>query len=86
MAGYVIHLAVAQEYIKKYPQYIKDYNNFIEGVIYPDSVSDKSLTHYGPKSSQVHLDKYFKERDILTDFDKGYFYILLLITCFITSF
>ena len=39
MAGYVIHLAVAETYRRKYPEDIQDYNQFIEGVIFPDSVS-----------------------------------------------
>ncbi len=86
MAGYVIRLAVAEEFIRKHPNYIKDYNSFIDGIIYPDNVSDKSLTHYGPLSSQVHLDKYFEERDILTDFDKGYFLHLVTDYLFYNKF
>lgn len=41
-------------------------------MIYPDSVTDKSLTHYGPKSSQVNLKNFFADKDINTDFNKGY--------------
>ncbi len=72
MAGYVIHLAVGEEYIRKYPNEINNYEDFIEGVIYPDSVTDKSLTHYGPTSSQVNLKRFFADKDINTDFNKGY--------------
>lgn len=72
MAGYVIHLAVGEEYIRKHPNEINNYEDFIEGVIYPDSVTDKSLTHYGPTSSQVNLKRFFKDKDINTDFNKGY--------------
>lgn len=72
MAGYVIHLAVGEEYIRKHPNEINNYEDFIEGVIYPDSVTDKSLTHYGPKSSQVNLKNFFADKDINTDFNKGY--------------
>ena len=43
MAGYVIHLAVGEEYLRNYPNEIKNYNDFIEGIIYPDSVTDKSF-------------------------------------------
>ena len=46
MAGYVIHLAVGEEFIRNFPNEIKNYEEFIEGIIYPDSVSDKSITHY----------------------------------------
>ena len=55
MAGYVIHLAVGEEYLRIHPGDINDYNEFIEGIIYPDSVTDKSLTHYGEKSSKSNL-------------------------------
>ena len=55
MAGYVIHIAVAQEYLRKNKKINENYDEFIKGVIYPDSVQDKSLTHYGAKSSKVVL-------------------------------
>lgn len=77
MAGYVIHLAVAEEYIKKHENEIKDYNQFVNGVIYPDSVSDKSLTHYGPKSSKVHLKKFLENNSLESDYNKGYFIHLI---------
>ena len=77
MAGYVIHLAVAEEYIKNYPKDIDDYKEFIEGVIYPDSVKDKSLTHYGTKSSKPNLKLLFEDKDINNSFNKGYFLHLL---------
>ncbi len=73
MAGYVIHLAVGEEYLRNFPNEIINYEKFIEGIIYPDTVSEKSLTHYGPKSSQVHLNEFFSDRDLDNDFNKGYF-------------
>ena len=73
MAGYVIHLAVAEEYKKNYPSDIDNYEKFINGIKYPDSVKDKSLTHFGPKSSKVNLKAFFTEKDILDSFNKGYF-------------
>ena len=33
MAGYVIHVAIGQEYIKKHKNHKEDYNEFINGVI-----------------------------------------------------
>ena len=81
MAGYVIHLAVAEQYIKNFPKDIDNYNDFIEGVIYPDSVSDKSLTHYGTKSSKPNLKAFLDEKEIDNCFNKGYF--LHLITDYI---
>ena len=70
MAGYVIHLAVAEEYLKKHSD-IKE--EFIEGVIYPDSVPDKSLTHYGSKSSKVILKDFLKENKLEDSYKRGYF-------------
>ncbi len=81
MAGYVIHLAVAESYIKKHEDDIKDYNRFIEGVIFPDSVSDKSITHYGEKSSKTDLKAFLEDNKIDNDYNKGYF--LHLITDYI---
>ncbi len=81
MAGYIIHLAVAEAYIRKHSEDIKDYNKFIEGVIFPDSVSDKSITHYGEKSSKVNLNLFLEKNDITDDYNKGYF--LHLVTDYI---
>lgn len=81
MPGFVIHLAVANEYIRKNKNAIKDKEQFILGTMTPDFVADKSETHYGPQSSQTSLRKYLEENEINTDFDKGYF--LHLITDFI---
>ena len=77
MAGYVIHLAVGEEHLRNFPDEIKNHEEFIEGIIFPDSVTDKSLTHYGPKSSKVNLRAFFEEKDIDTDFNKGYFVHIL---------
>ncbi len=73
MAGYVIHLAVAQEYLRKHSNIKENYEEFIEGVIYPDSVSDKSLTHYGSKSSKVILKDFLKENKLDDSYKRGYF-------------
>ena len=73
MAGYVIHLAVAEEYLKKHSDIKENYKEFIEGVIYPDSVPDKSLTHYGSKSSKVILKDFLKENKLEDSYKRGYF-------------
>lgn len=36
MPGYVIHLATANEYMKKHPNEIKNKNGFLLGTISPD--------------------------------------------------
>ena len=77
MPGYVIHLAVAEEYLRKHNEVQEDYNDFIEGVIYPDSVKDKSLTHYGKGSSEANLYKFLEENVLENSFKRGYFLHLL---------
>lgn len=86
MAGYVIHLAVAEEYRRKYPEDIDNYDKFIEGVIFPDEAVDKALTHYGPKSSKVNLKAFFEDRDIKDSFNKGYFLHLVTDYLFYNKF
>lgn len=81
MPGFVIHLAVANEYMRKHKNEIKEKDEFILGTMTPDFVKDKSETHYGPQSSQTSLRKYLESNEINSDFDKGYF--LHLITDFI---
>lgn len=71
MPGYVIHLAIAQEYLKKHKkEYSKD---FIKGNIFPDFTDDKSKTHYGKSPAYTSLEKYLSQNNLETDFDKGYF-------------
>ena len=77
MPGYVIHLAVAKQYLKKHENKKEDYNEFIEGVIFPDSVKDKSETHYGAKSSVSNLYEFLKVNKVDTSFNRGYFLHLL---------
>lgn len=77
MPGYVIHLAVAEEYLRNHKDKSEEYNEFIKGVIYPDRVNDKSLTHYGEKSSKSNLFNFLKENNIDTSFMRGYFLHLL---------
>lgn len=81
MPGFVIHLAVANEYIRKNKNDIKEEDKFLDGVIAPDFTNNKSQTHYGEKSSKTNLRKYLEENEIKTDFDKGYF--LHLVTDYI---
>lgn len=76
MAGYVIHIAVAEIYLQKHKNK-EEHNEFIDGIIYPDSVKDKSETHYGEKSSKANLYKFLSENNIDTSFNRGYFLHLL---------
>lgn len=75
MPGYVIHLSVAEEYLRKHTEQKEDYNDFIEGVIFPDSVKDKSLTHYGTSSSTVNLYNFLNDKGVEEALIGGIFYI-----------
>lgn len=76
MAGYTIHVAVANEYIRK-NNIVENKDEIIRGVIAPDSVKNKSLTHYGVYSSRPNLKKYLNEKAVKNNYDKGYFLHLL---------
>lgn len=76
MPGYVIHLAVGEEYIRKHKKK-EEYNEFIKGIIFPDSVRDKSETHYGESSSKTNLYDFLKDVKVDTSFNRGYFLHLL---------
>lgn len=75
MAGYVIHLVVAEEYLKLHPE--EQYEEFIHGVIFPDSVTQKSITHYGKSSAYTNLSEFLKENNIDNSYKRGYFLHLL---------
>ena len=77
MPGYVIHLAVAEEYLRKHKIKNEKYDEFIDGVIYPDMVKDKSITHYGEKSSKTNLYKFLQENKLDSSFKRGYFLHLI---------
>jgi len=77
MASYVIHIVVAEEYLRKNKVPKENHDEFIEGVIYPDSVTDKSQTHYGKNSSETNLLEFLQANEITTSFNRGYFLHLL---------
>lgn len=76
MPGYVIHLSIAEEYLRKHKNN-ENYSEFIEGVIFPDGVKDKSETHFGNGSSHSNLFEFLKENKINNSFNRGYFLHLL---------
>lgn len=77
MPGYVIHLAVAEEYLRKHKNKGEEYEEFIKGVIYPDSIVPKSKTHYGKESSLSNVFEFLKVNKINNSFNRGYFLHLL---------
>lgn len=71
MPGFVIHIAVGKEYIKKHVNEIKNKEKFYEGILAPDLISltdknvSKSETHYGRwgnKELDIHLKEFYKTK------------------------
>lgn len=71
MPGYVIHIAIAQEYLKKHKKNFSQ--DFILGSVDPDFTSDKSKSHYGKSPAYTNLANFLKSNKIDSDFKEGYF-------------
>lgn len=76
MAGYVIHIAVAQEYLKKHKNN-ENYDEFIKGSISPDLIEIKSKTHYGKSPAYTNLKNFLSKNTIDTSYKKGFFLHLI---------
>ena len=75
MPGYVMHVAIAQEYLrKKRKEYSKD---FINGTIAPDITENKAETHYGKSPAYTNLKNFLSKNVLDTDFMRGYFLHLI---------
>ena len=88
MPGFVIHIAIGKEYIKKHKNEVKNTEEFFKGILAPDLISllnkniSKDITHYGKWNFidlEIHLDKFLKDEnvDLSKDYWKGYFIHLL---------
>lgn len=77
MPGYVIHVAIAQEYIKKHQNHKEDYMDFINGSIEPDLVKPKSESHYGKSPSYTNLKNFLYSNNIDNSFNRGKFLHLI---------
>lgn len=94
MASYVIHLAIAELYLKKHSN--ENYKEFIDGTIDVDDVQDKVKSHYTGNTDKsnlkaflgqkVILSEYVKTNCIETSYDKGYFLHLLTDYYFYNSY
>lgn len=60
MPGFVIHLAMAKEYLKRHKEDGEDEEKFYRGVIAPDLLK-KPESHYGPSTSEPDFERYAKE-------------------------
>ena len=72
MPGYVVHIAIAQEYLKKHCDK-EQKEEFINGVIAPDLEEVKSKTHYGKSPAYTNLLEFLKSNEIESSFKRGYF-------------
>ena len=71
MPGYVVHIAIAQEYLRKHN--LKYSEQFIIGSIAPDFTNTKSKTHYGKSPAYTNLKKFLLINSINTNYNKGFF-------------
>lgn len=76
MPGYVIHIAIANEYIKKHTKRENE-KEFINGVIAPDLTDTKSKTHYGKSPAYTGLKGFLENNKIKDSFNRGCFLHLI---------
>lgn len=96
MPGFNIHLAIGKRYIEKQKNIIKNENSFYNGLVAPDLVTDKKVSHYTAETNtsnlekylqgKVRLDLYLKENKVETDFEKGVFLHLFTDYLFFNDF
>lgn len=96
MPGFNIHLAIGKRYIEKQKNIIKNENSFYNGLVAPDLVTDKKVSHYTAETNtsnlekylqgKVRLDLYLKDNKVETDFEKGVFLHLLTDYLFFNEF
>ncbi len=94
MPSHQIHLAIAKKYIEKHE--VEDKEAFIEGSIAPDFVKPKEISHYTIPSSKedlyehlkakVDLNRFLRENEIKTDYDKAVLLHLMTDRIFFTEF
>lgn len=83
MPGFVIHLAVAKQYLEYHPGEIQNREDFENGIIAPDLDAsqneierNKSKTHYGKwgnYETEINLDQFLQDPkvDLFQDFGKA---------------
>lgn len=96
MPGFNIHLAIGKRYIEKQKNIIKNENSFYNGLVAPDLVTDKKVSHFTAETNtsnlekylqgKVRLDLYLKENKVETDFEKGVFLHLFTDYLFFNEF
>lgn len=76
MPGFVMHIAIGQEYAKKHKN-IENYDEFIRGNILPDLTKEKSKTHYGKSPAYTNLKNFLQNNKINTSLNQGIFLHLI---------
>ena len=76
MPGYVIHIAIAQEYLRKNKMNYSE--EFIKGAIAPDLTDKKSETHYGKSPAYTNLNNFLMKNKLDSDYMKGFFLHLIV--------
>lgn len=74
MPGYVIHLAIGKEYLKR--NKVNDESEFLRGIIMPDLL-DKNSSHFGEASSNPDFSEFLKLNSLDSDYNKGYYLHLI---------
>ena len=77
MAGFVIHLAVAQEYLRNNRQIKENEQQFLFGSVQPDFIMPKTASHYGKSPAYTDLKKFLELNETNTSLDKGRFIHLI---------
>ena len=77
MPGYVIHVAIAQEYMRKHKNKKENYHEFVEGVIMPDLIRPKSESHYGITPAYTNLKKFLDNNSLDNSLNRGKFLHLI---------
>ena len=80
MPSYMVHLAIANEYLKKHKNEIKNKEEFIFANIAPDLAENKEKSHFYIKNTEyTDYERIIKDNklDLKSDYGKGYFLHLL---------
>lgn len=76
MANYTLHIAIAKEYLKNHKEYNEE--EFIKGTIYPDTVKDKTKTHFSNTSADCNLKEFLSRYSISDSYYTGWFLHLIV--------
>lgn len=76
MPGFVMHIAIGQEYLSKHNN-TENYNEFILGNIDPDLTKEKYKTHYGKSPAYTSLKEFLNNNKLDSSLNKGRFLHLI---------